>query len=70
MQKLHEVKMAEPNYPLPRVLGMTATIIMGTCEPRQVPYRVSELERTMHGKAVTYKDYEAVLKLVALTCSL
>ena len=70
MQFLHEIKMKESNYPLPRVLGMTATIIMGNCEPSEVPDRVAELERTMQAKAVTYKDYEAVLRLgVACGCT-
>jgi hypothetical protein len=62
MQTLHETKMAESNYPLPRVLGMTATVIKGSCEPHEVPARAAELEQTMNAKAVTYKDYEAVLK--------
>jgi len=45
-----------------RILGLTATIIKGNCTEREVPERVEELERTMHAKAVTYKDYETVLK--------
>lgn len=54
--------MQEPTYPIPRILGMTATIIKGNCKEWEVPDRVVELEKTMQAKAVTYRNYEKVLK--------
>lgn len=46
----------------PRVLGLTATIIKGKGNLGEIPTEVREVEETMCAKAVTYHDYEEVLR--------
>jgi hypothetical protein len=62
MKEYARARQIDPNYILPRVLGLSATIIKGTCKPHEVSDKIIELERTMNSAAVTYKDYEEVLR--------
>jgi hypothetical protein len=52
----------DPTYQLPRVLGLTATIIRGIKNVHNIPEDVLIMEKSMHCRAVTYHDYEEVLK--------
>lgn len=62
MKEYARAKQMEANYPVPRILGLSATIIKGTCKPSQVSNKIIELEGALNSAAITYKDYEEVLK--------
>jgi hypothetical protein len=62
MKEYARARQINTNYILPRVLGLSATIIKGTCQPDDISKKIMELERTMNSAAVTYKDYEEVLR--------
>lgn len=61
MKEYARVKQLDPTYKLPRVLGLSATIIKGACKAQDVPRKIEELEGAMQSVAITYKDYEEVL---------
>src|SRR5882757_4709091 len=61
MKEYARAKRMDPAYPVPRVLGLSATIIKGSCKPDQVSTKIVELEGTMQSIAITYKDYEEVM---------
>lgn len=47
---------------VPKVLGLTATIIKGQSKTEKIPTDVSEIEKLLCCKAVTHRNYEEVLK--------
>lgn len=60
MKEYNMDKMMSSSHAMPRILGLSATIIKGTCKPAEVPVKIRELESTMDSAAITYKDYEEV----------
>jgi hypothetical protein len=62
MKDFCRAKAMDPNHPMPRILGLSATIIKGNCKPHEVPQKIQEIEQTMQSLALTHKDYEEVLK--------
>jgi len=54
----------ESNLEPPRILGLTATIIRGNSSVSKIPSEIQNIQSLFRAKAVTYKDYEEVLKYV------
>jgi hypothetical protein len=42
------------------ILGLSATIVKGTCKLREVPQKIKEIEQTVQSLALTHKDYDEV----------
>jgi len=51
----------ETGYELPRILGLTATIIKGIPK-NPVLTEIKKMEETLAARAVTYREYEKVLE--------
>jgi len=51
-------------YAFPRILGLTATIIKGIPQGSPILKEIERMEQTMVAKAITYREYEKVLKWV------
>lgn len=66
MKEYSRTKESDPSYQLPRILGLSATIIMGPCKPHEVASKIQGLESTLHSAALTYKDYEEVLRCLTM----
>lgn len=47
---------------VPKVLGLTATIIKGKSKADRIPWDIEEIEQLLCCKAVTHRNYEEVLK--------
>ncbi|CAL8072085.1 unnamed protein product [Orchesella dallaii] len=47
---------------LPKVLGLTATIIIGNSKIEEIPKEINDIEKLLCCKAVTHRNYEEVLK--------
>nr|XP_018899828.1 PREDICTED: endoribonuclease Dicer [Bemisia tabaci]XP_018899829.1 PREDICTED: endoribonuclease Dicer [Bemisia tabaci]XP_018899830.1 PREDICTED: endoribonuclease Dicer [Bemisia tabaci] len=46
----------------PRVLGLTATLLNGSCKPENVDEEITHLERTLQSKIVSFIDDDQVLR--------
>jgi len=62
MVQYREIGSGDKTYKLPRVLGLTATIIRGVGKQEFIPWDVKEVETNMCAKAVTYFNQAEVLK--------
>lgn len=51
-----------PGVNLPRVIGLSATIVIGNSKVEKISEEIIDMERKLCCKAITYHDYEAVLK--------
>jgi endoribonuclease Dicer len=51
-----------PGETLPRVLGLSATIIIGNSDEGKISQEIKEIQERLMSKAITYRDYGEVLK--------
>ncbi|XP_021960857.1 endoribonuclease dcr-1 [Folsomia candida] len=49
-----------PGKELPRVIGLSATIVVGNSKVNRIAQNISEIETRFCSKAVTYHDYQSV----------
>lgn len=47
---------------LPKVLGLTATIIKGQSSKEAIPKDIKDIEKRLCCKAVTHRNYEEILR--------
>ena len=62
MRYYASVKQSNPEATLPRILGLTASVIQKKCKSREVPKMLKELEICLDSHLVTSSNYDEVLE--------